>query len=181
MTRRDIPNLISGFRLLLVPLLVMFLLADQYLAALLVFFIAGISDAADGFLARYYGWTSELGAILDPLADKLLIISAILTLALQGLVPVWLSGVVVLRDIVIVGGAIAFRLVVGRFRATPTLLSKLNTGLLILLILAVIAVHAFALGIDLALLFLLVGVTTLLSGGDYVYRWANRARNEFRR
>lgn len=181
MTRRDIPNLISGFRLLLVPLLVFLLLMDRYPAALLVFFIAGLSDAADGFLARHFGWGSELGAILDPLADKLLMISVILTLAMQGLVPFWLAAMVVARDAVIVGGAVCYRLIVGRFQAVPSLVSKLNTGLLILLVLAAIAVHGFAWSIDLAPLFLLVGLTTVVSGADYVYRWARRARSELGR
>jgi cardiolipin synthase len=180
-TRRDIPNLISVFRLLLVPLLVLLLLLDRHVAALLVFFIAGLSDAADGFLARHFGWSSELGAILDPLADKLLMISVTLTLAMQGLVPLWLAVVVVVRDAVIVGGAVCYRLIVGRFRATPSLVSKFNTGLLILLVLATIAVHGFAWSIDLAPLFLLVGLTTVVSGADYVYRWARRARSELGR
>lgn len=181
MTRRDIPNLISGFRLLLVPPVVVLLLADSYLPALVLFFIAGLSDAVDGFLAKRFDWTSELGGFLDPLADKLLMVGAALALTAKGQIPIWLAAVIVLRDIVIIGGALCYGLFIGRFQAAPTLVSKLNTGTLILVVLAVIAVHAFDWNIELQLLFLLSAFTALVSGGDYVIRWARRARAELGR
>lgn len=181
MTRRDIPNLISGFRLLLVPPVVVLILADHHQPALVLFFIAGLSDAVDGFLAKRFDWTSELGGFLDPLADKLLMVGAVLALTAKGQLPIWLAIVIVLRDIVIIGGALCYGLLIGRFKAEPTLISKLNTGTLILLVLAVIAVHAFSWDIELQPLFLLSAVTALVSGGDYVITWGRRARAEIRR
>jgi cardiolipin synthase len=180
-TRRDIPNLISLFRLLLVPPVVLLILSDRYLAALVLFFIAGLSDAIDGFLAKRFGWSSELGGFLDPLADKLLMVGVVLALTIEGLIPIWLAAVIVLRDVAIVGGALCYRLFVGRFHAAPTLVSKLNTGVLIILVLAVIAAHAFGWRIELLPLFLLSLFTSLVSGGDYVIHWARRARAELRR
>jgi cardiolipin synthase len=87
---RDIPNLITGLRILLVAPFLWLLLEEHYGAALLLFVIAGISDALDGFLAKYYGWTSELGGLLDPIADKLLLMGAILALGWLNELPGWL-------------------------------------------------------------------------------------------
>lgn len=92
MNRRDIPNIISVFRILLVLPVVWLLLQQQYTMALVLFAIAGVSDALDGFLAKHNGWESRLGTILDPLADKLLLVCSFLTLAWLGLIPFWLFG-----------------------------------------------------------------------------------------
>lgn len=181
MRPRDIPNLISIFRLLLVPPVVLLILADQYLAGLALFFIAGLSDAVDGFLAKRYSWTSELGGFLDPLADKLLMVGAVLALASKGLIPLWLTVLIVLRDVIIVGGALGYLFFIGRFQAEPTLISKFNTGVLIALVLAVIAVQAFGWSFQLQPLFLLCGLTSMVSGGDYVVRWGRRAQAGRRR
>lgn len=180
MTRRDIPNAITVFRLMLVPPVAMLILSDRYLPALIVFFIAGLSDGVDGFLAKRYGWSSDLGGFLDPLADKLLMVSTVLALTINGLIPVWLTSLIVLRDVVIVAGATCYRLLIGPFQAAPTLASKLNTGVLIILVLAVIAVHAFGWNIQLMPLFLLSLFTTVTSGSDYVIRWSRRARDAVR-
>lgn len=181
MRPRDIPNLISVFRLLLVPPVVLLILADRYLAGLTLFFIAGLSDAVDGFLAKRYDWASELGGFLDPLADKLLMVGAVLALASKGLIPLWLTTLIVLRDLIIVGGALCYLIFIGRFQAEPTLISKLNTGVLIVLVLAVIAVQAFDWPLQLQALFLLSGFTSVVSGSDYVFRWGRRARAGNRR
>lgn len=181
MTRRDIPNLISTLRLLLVPPVVLLLLTDRYLAALILFFIAGLSDGVDGFLAKRYGWVSELGGFLDPLADKLLLVATVLALTAKGLIPLWLAAIIVLRDIIIISGALSYLFIIGRFHAAPTLASKLNTGVLIVLLLSVIAVYAFGWHIPLLPLFLLNGFTATVSGADYVIRWGRRARAEMRR
>jgi len=180
-TRRDIPNLISGLRLLLVPGLVALLLQERYSVAFYVFLLAGLSDAADGFLARTFDWRSELGAILDPLADKLMVISVTLTLAVQELIPLWLAGLVVARDLLIVSGFVAYRLMIGQPRIAPSCISRLNTALLIAMILAVIAIQGFSLSFGLLPLFVLVALTTIASGGDYAYRWLRRARGELAR
>src|SRR3990172_3309285 len=102
---KDIPNIISLLRMALVPPVVILLLNGYYGWALLVFVSAGLSDGLDGYLAKRFGWRSRLGAILDPLADKLLLVASYLTLGWLGQLPLWLVAVVVGRDIVIVAGA----------------------------------------------------------------------------
>ncbi|NLO81219.1 MAG: hypothetical protein GX093_13105 [Xanthomonadaceae bacterium] len=178
MIYRHIPNLISVFRLLLVPPVIALILAGRHQAALGLVLVAGLSDALDGFLAKRYGWTSELGSILDPLADKLLVVSAVLALLAIGLLPLWLAALVVARDLVIVIGALSYRYFIGSFRIAPSLISKLNTGVLILLILAVIAGEILDRSMALEPLLLLCGCTVIASGVDYVIRWGLKARRE---
>ena len=108
MKRSDIPNIITVFRFLLVPPVVLLLLNHRYGAALIVFGVAGFSDALDGFLAKRYGWSSRMGAIMDPLADKLLLVASFVTLGWLGLIPPWLVALVILRDVVIVIGAMIY-------------------------------------------------------------------------
>lgn len=173
----DIPNIITAFRLLLVPPVVILLLQDRFAAALVVFGVAGLSDGLDGFLARRYGWRSRLGGLLDPLADKLLMVSSFLTLGWLGWIPLWLVALVILRDLVIVAGAIFYHRRIEHFEAEPTILSKLNTVAQILLVLAVM----FSLGVQtlpalwIDMLLYSVVATTLLSGFDYVRIWGMRA------
>ena len=138
MNRRDIPNLITVLRILMVPPFVWLLLAGRHFEALVLFFIAGLSDGLDGFLAKRYGWTSRLGGLLDPLADKLLLVSGFIALGYQGLLPVYLVGLVLLRDLVIVSGAIAYHYRVAPLDADPSWVSKVNTVLQIALVLLVI-------------------------------------------
>jgi len=175
---RDLPNLITVLRFFLVPPVVVLLLRERYGEALAVFAVAGLSDAADGFLAKRYGWSSRLGGLLDPLADKALLVSSFVTLAVLGLLPAWLVAVVIARDVIIVGGAATYHLRIERLNAEPRLLSKLNTAGQIALVVAVMfsegvarlpqgAVHT---------LVVLVLVTTALSGMDYVWTWSRRAR-----
>ena len=180
MKARDIPNLITGFRFLLVPPVVMLLLNERFDMALILFGVAGLSDGLDGYLAKRNNWTSRLGALMDPLADKLLLVSCFVTLGWMGWIPLWLVALVVLRDLVIVGGAIVFHMRVERLEAAPSIISKLNTFAQILLVLAVI----FSQGIrELPLLWLdiitySVLATTLWSGLDYVWTWGRRAWNK---
>jgi cardiolipin synthase len=178
MRASDIPNLITVGRILLVPPIAWALLQQRFLLALTLFFVAGASDAADGFLAKYYGWTSRLGALLDPVADKLLLVSSYLALAWIGLLPLWLLALVVLRDLVIVSGALIYNFHIQRLDAEPTIISKLNTLLQILLVLQVILFEAWGWGqrgwID-ALIYA-VAVTVIWSGTDYVITWSRRAR-----
>jgi cardiolipin synthase len=179
-TRRDIPNLISVARLLLVPPVVLLILERDYGLALLLFFVAGISDGIDGFLAKRNGWQSRLGGYLDPLADKLLMVSSLIVLGLEGLVPLWVTVAVVLRDVVIVGGALAYRSLVGRFEAAPSVISKINTGVQIILVLGVLADRALGLETDFTPLFYVAVVMAIGSGTDYVLQWSRRARQAWR-
>lgn len=177
MKPRDIPNLITAFRFLLVPPVVMLLLNERFGAALLLFGVAGFSDGLDGYLAKRYGWTSRLGELMDPLADKLLLVSSFVTLGWLDWIPLWLVVLVVLRDLIIVGGAIVFHMRVARLEAAPSVISKLNTFAQILLVLAVIfsqAIHPLP-ALVRELLIYTVLATTLWSGFDYVWTWSRKA------
>jgi cardiolipin synthase len=173
----DLPNIITFLRFLLLPPVVMLLLNRRYDAAMLVFAVAGFSDALDGYLAKRYHWTSRLGALLDPLADKLMLVSGFVALAWLGLIPPWLVALIILRDVVIVTGAVVYHLRIEKLEAAPSVVSKLNTFAQILLILAVMFSQAFrplpAVWMDV----LIYGVLllTLWSGFDYVWTWGRRA------
>ncbi|ADH85503.1 CDP-alcohol phosphatidyltransferase family protein [Desulfurivibrio alkaliphilus] len=123
----NIPNLITIIRILLVPLLAIFLLEEKYNLALLVFIIAGISDGLDGFLARLLKQKTRLGAILDPIADKALLITTFIILAVLGVIPQWLTVLVVSRDLLIIIGFGILVLTGRRFQIAPTYSSKLTT------------------------------------------------------
>ena len=179
MRARDIPNAISIARMLLVLPVAWALLTQQFGLALLLFLVAGISDGLDGFLAKHYGWQSHLGGILDPLADKFLLVSTYLCLGWLGAIPWWLVGLIFLRDLVIVSGAVIYNYRVERFEAAPSLLSKLNTLLQILLALAVVLDLGGYLGLSGWLLQTLVWcvvASTVASGLGYVIEWGRRAR-----
>lgn len=178
MKARDIPNLICIVRILLVGPVVFLLIQGDFTEGLLLFAVAGASDGLDGFLARHFDWRSRLGAVLDPLADKLLMVSTYSTLGWIGLLPLWLVGLVLLRDGVIIGGALAYRRLCGEVEMAPTVISKANTVFQILLVMWIMAVAA-----DVPLpqvgsiaLIVLVTATTLLSGSHYVWAWAKRAQ-----
>ena len=153
------------------------MLNQRFGAALIVFGIAGFSDALDGYLAKRYNWTSRLGSLLDPLADKLLLLSAFITLAWLHWIPLWLVSLVILRDLVIVSGAIVYHMRIEQLDAAPSLVSKLNTVTQILLVLAVMFTQAIqelpALWMDVLLYSVLA--TTIWSGLDYIWTWGRRA------
>lgn len=181
MTRPDwlnLANALTSLRVLLAPALVWLLLAQRYEAALWVFLAAGLSDALDGFVARHFGQVTRLGALLDPFADKLVIVGSVLSLAWLGLLPLWLALVIVLRDAVIVAGAVAFRLRVGHLDMAPLLSSKLNTVVQISLILLVLlqAAEWFEFGAWLPATYALAAVMALVSGAQYVAVWWPKAR-----
>lgn len=179
---RYIPNIISILRILLVIPVVHFLWHHEYGKALMIFFIAGVSDVMDGYLARRFGWMTRLGSLLDPLGDKLLMTAIYLTLGLMGRLPLWLVGLVIGRDIVIVAGALAYRLLVREITMQHLLISKINTGaqiLLVLLLIYQLSTFRFAEQIpDVVItgLIYLVALTTLASGLAYVVIWSLRAR-----
>jgi cardiolipin synthase len=173
---RDIPNIISSIRIVLVLPFIVLMLRQEFFWALILFFVAGISDGIDGYLAKRNNWTSRLGSILDPLADKLLLVSSFVTLAWLNIFPLWLVVAVLLRDVIIIGGALAYHFIVGRYEMEPSIISKLNTFFQIMLVLSTV----FSLGLYLlpplalqALVYIVL-VTTMLSGGDYIYTWGKR-------
>jgi cardiolipin synthase len=182
MTLSWLPNLISVVRILLIPPTLYAIAVEAWTLALGLFFFAGFSDGLDGFLAKRFAWQSRLGALLDPAADKLLMAGVFLTLAAVGLVPVWLAAVVILRDVVIVSGALAYQFLVAPVPGEPTRISKLNTAVELLYVLSVLGHAAFTWPPDITLTVLGAGVlvTAVVSGTDYVLAWARRAREDRR-
>ncbi|MBT8419322.1 MAG: CDP-alcohol phosphatidyltransferase family protein [Gammaproteobacteria bacterium] len=178
MDKHHIPNLITGLRVLLTPPVVLLLIFDEYLLALGIFFIAGLSDGVDGFLAKRYGWKTRLGSVLDPLADKTLLLATFITLGWLSLIPLWLVGLIILRDAIIVGWAAAYQALTQRLEVHPNLFSKINTVAQILLALAVMFFQGTGIpwsGLE-TILVILVFITTLLSGTIYLIEWAKKTK-----
>jgi cardiolipin synthase (CMP-forming) len=174
---KHLPNTITLLRFVLVPIFAITIAQGQFGFALLIFFIAAASDAIDGFLARLLDAITPLGKILDPLADKLLLASAYISLALLGLLPVWLMVVVIGRDLIILGGAAIYRHRFGSIEIQPTLISKLNTMLQLILVLEILinAWRGDLIGIWRDITLWLVVMTTLASGADYIWQWGRKA------
>lgn len=168
-----LPNFITLARLLAVPVAIYLILQDQLLAAFWVFVAAGISDAVDGFLAKRLKLESEIGAYLDPLADKALLVGVYVTLGYVGQVPVWLVILIVFRDVLIVGGAILFQTITQSLRMQPLFISKVNTAAQIGLAASVLARPALGVALDAVpeMLTIIVAGTTFLSGAAYVAKW----------
>jgi len=159
------------------------ILEQRFDIALVLFAIAGISDGLDGYLAKRNQWQSRLGGLLDPLADKVLLVSSYLALAILGLIPVWLMGLVILRDLVIVTGALVYNFQVTELEAAPSMVSKLNTVAQIFLVLLVVLDNGLLSQppLVLQLMVWLVAVTTLASGVNYIWVWSRRAADINRR
>lgn len=174
---RHLPNVISSLRILLTVPIAMSLERQHFIVTLWLFGLAALSDALDGFLAKRFAWQSELGGMLDPLADKLMLATVFVVLALQGSVPVWLAVAVIARDGIIVLGAISYRVWVGALSARPSMVSKFNTLVQIMFTLAVIGSQQFAWPPAWATLTLgaLVFVTAAVSGLDYVLVYGREA------
>lgn len=173
----NLANALTLMRALLAPLLAYLLLEKNFSLALGAFLLAGLSDAVDGFIARHFDQVTALGAFLDPFADKLLIVATVIPLAVVGRLPWWLVLLIVARDLVIVAGALAYRLFTGRLEVAPTLLSKFNTFLQVCLVVLVLLDAAGWMFIRAVLpaIFLLVAVATIGSGGQYVWMWTAKA------
>ena len=178
MRLRDLPNLISFLRLLAVMPVVLLLLEGEFGWALLLFGLAGLSDGLDGFLAKHFQWQSQLGGILDPLADKTLLVACFLVLGALKLIPIWLVVAAISRDLIIIGGATLYHFRVEQLQAAPTWASKVNTLVQIGLVVAVIA-NAGPIPLPGALITLLTWAslaTILVSGVQYVWVWSRKAR-----
>lgn len=169
----SIPNLITLGRILLVPIVVWAIASGEMWIAFVLFLAAGVSDAVDGFLAKRFGMTTELGAYLDPLADKALIVSIYLALGVNGFIPRWLVIMVVSRDILIVGGIMLSWVMGSPLKIKPLLVSKLNTVAQILFACVVLGSLGFNLQVDTLKVVLmgLVAALTLLSVAAYVAEW----------
>jgi len=173
----NLPNAITLLRFGLVPFIAWQLHRGDATTTLWLFIVSALSDWADGVLARRWQQQTRFGAVADPLADKLTMFTVTLLLTLQQALPLWFALALVLRDLLIVGGALAFRLVVGELEMAPTRLSKLNTALQFLLLLAVLAERAGAVpgGRWLDMLLWATFVTIVLSGAQYVAAWSSKA------
>ena len=169
----SIPNLITLARILMVPVVVWAIASHTMWLAFVLFLVAGVSDAVDGFLAKRFGMTTELGAYLDPLADKALIVSIYLTLGINGDIPPWLVILVVSRDILIVGGIILSWLMDNPLKIKPLWVSKLNTVAQIAFACVVLGSLSANLQVPTLRLVLMgaVAVLTLLSIGAYLNEW----------
>jgi cardiolipin synthase len=174
-TLRQLPNLITVLRIVLVLPIGWAIVTRRDELALVLAAVAGLSDALDGFLARHYGWQSRLGAWLDPAADKLMLMVAYLSLAWIGVTPWWLTALVLLRDVVIVAGALAYRWLRGALEVAPSRISKINTTVQIIYVLLVLFNLQGALTLEPAPMAWLVAALTLASGIDYVVRFATKA------
>jgi cardiolipin synthase (CMP-forming) len=174
---RHLPNLICMLRIALVWPIAVALAAREYPMALGLFMVAGLSDGVDGYLAKRFNWTSELGKFLDPLADKLLLVTVFVESAWLGLVPWWLTAAVVARDVLIALGALAYRLLIGPLRGRPTISSKINTitQLLYPVALLVRAAVDFPPQEILDALAVVVFITTVFSGLNYMIVFTRRA------
>ena len=178
MSLRWLPNAISLLRIALIGPILLLIFNARYGWALTLFFVAGFSDGIDGYLAKRYDWHTRLGALLDPVADKLLVAGMFITLAFTQHIPVWLAVVVISRDVIIIGGATAYNFLVKPVQGEPTRVSKLNTALELLFLLFVLSRAGFDWPdeITTTVLGAAVLVTVVVSGVDYVWSWSSRAR-----
>ena len=180
---RHLPNALTSLRMLMVVPLAWLIRDGRYDAALLVAAAAGLSDALDGWFAKRFGWQSWLGGILDPIADKLMLVGCFVSLGLIGAHPDWLTWLVVGRDVVIVAGAVIYHNFVGRISAQPTLLSKITTCIQISYVLAQLLALSSWFAVPHAVLagmLWLTATATLVSGVQYVVIWSAKAAHETR-
>jgi cardiolipin synthase (CMP-forming) len=172
-SRLSIPNLITLGRILLVPFVVWAIASGRMQFAFLLFLVAAVSDGVDGFLAKRFGMKTELGAYLDPLADKILIVSIYVTLGVTQVIPLWIVILVVSRDLMIVGAIILSWLVEMPVAIKPHIVSKLNTAAQIVFACLVLATHGYQISAEpvLTLVMVLVAVLTTLSVVLYLAQW----------
>ncbi|MGH8136411.1 MAG: CDP-alcohol phosphatidyltransferase family protein, partial [Steroidobacteraceae bacterium] len=172
-----VPNVLCIMRMALAVPIVWLLAKGQYGATLILFGIAGVSDVLDGYLAKTFNWATELGKVLDPVADKLLLVSVFITLTWLGLVPLWLAAAAVARDVIIGVGAWVYLALFGPLEGRPTMPSKLNTLIQLLFVIAVVGRAASPAVPE----WLIVGlgafvfVTTVVSGVDYIVTYVRKA------
>jgi len=175
----NLPNIITVTRILLTPLFVIFLLRDMFGFALIVFTISSISDGLDGLIAKYFDQRTELGAYLDPIADKLLMTASYVSLAVLMIVPSWLTVIVITRDLLIALGFAVFALSRKHVEVKPSLVGKCTTAAqftTIILILLNIHVHEFTMVIK--GFYWITAILTIISGLHYVYIGLNVLQEE---
>ncbi len=172
----QIPNILTLSRIAAAPVLILLLRVENYELAVVLFILAGITDGLDGWIAKRFNCTSQLGARLDPLADKIIIVSAYIMLVLLGNLPFWLVMLVIFRDLIIVGGYLVLSTLDGDVQMQPTMTSKTNTVAQISLVIAVLlenTMWSFVPAVSFLLVYVVV-VLTIASGAQYVWVWAIR-------
>lgn len=179
---RQIPNVLTFLRIMLVFPFAASLYYGYFGQALALFFIAGLSDGIDGFIARRFNWKSRFGAIADPLADKLLLVTAYIVLTLVGKLPLWLTIMVFARDVTIVLGALYYHYFVGAYEMKPSILGKLNTFIQIIYVLIIVVVLAGYHMPDWAVTYgkYLVAFLALISLVHYTVHWSIKGRLELK-
>jgi cardiolipin synthase len=175
-----LPNFITIARLITVPLIVWLMIADRFVEATVLFVLAGLSDAADGFIAKRFDAISELGAYLDPIADKALLVSVFVTLGFKGILPPWLIILVVSRDLFIIGGIMLAYFLSNPMPVKPLWVSKVNTVAQIILIAFVLGDRSGAMALALPIWVTVFGVAvlTVLSAGAYLIEWLRHMAGE---
>ncbi len=178
----NLPNVLTSLRVLAAPVLAWALLSADFLLAFWVFVGAALTDALDGWIARRFDLMTAYGAVMDPLADKLITLVCVVLLTWLGIVPLWLTLAMVMRDTLIVGGAFAYHRAFGDVQIRPSVLGKLHTLLAFLFLTALLAEGAGYLSFVpwRTEACLLVLATTVASGAQYVVRWGRKAARETR-
>ncbi len=174
---KSIPNIITLLRLLLAVPIFLLIVQENYSTVLWIALIAGLSDGIDGWLARKLDALSHYGAIVDPLSDKVLLISTYVALVLVGLLPWWLAVIIVLRDVIIVSGALAYYCFFGRYEVASSRLGKISTCVQIVFVLMLLTEQVYPLFPELSFqigLWLVIFMA-FASGGHYVYIWGKKA------
>jgi cardiolipin synthase len=173
----NIPNSITLARILTVPLIVWLILSEEMLIAFIVFVLGGLSDALDGLIAKQFNLVTHLGKYLDPLADKILLVSVYVTLGIKEYIPSWLVILVVSRDLLIVGGVLFSHAMERNLRIHPVLISKINTFFQIALAAVVLGTAGFnvELGVWQVSIVYTVAITTVLSGYYYLSSWMKQS------
>jgi cardiolipin synthase len=167
-----IPNLISIFRILLVPVFLVFIINNRFLAGLMVFVLAGLSDAADGMVARLFNQKSRLGSYLDPLADKCLLVAAFVCLTAIHIIPLWLTVLVITRDILILLGSMILFLKNGAYTVRPSVWGKATTFLqLATVFLVLVEKHFHLFSQYVYIIYGATGTLTVISGLLYTRSW----------
>lgn len=173
----QIPNILTLLRIVLIIPFATSLYAEDYVLAMIIFFVAGLSDGVDGFLARQFNWKSRFGAIADPLADKLLLMTAYIMLALTLQIPAWFAILILGRDFLIVGGALIYHYFVSHYEIKPSIFGKACTlsqivyVLILIISLAKLPMPSEVLEYGLWV----VAFITSLSGVHYFYVWGLKA------
>jgi len=171
--RHQIPNLLTLGRIAAVPVLILFLRDGRYGSALVIFFLAGITDGLDGWIAKRFDSVTRLGAVLDPLADKMLIVSTYVMLVMSGDLPFWLLLLIAFRDLGIIGGVLVLHTLHGDIQMRPSAISKINTFLQISLVVLVMVERVGLVGLGTVTDWVLwsVAATTIASAFHYMYVW----------